>query len=95
LAVQYSVPSSSFQFFMNTPVTAWPWSRSSMAATDESTPPDMPTMMRAGDERVMAERGDGSALREWAAILPAMAPTGHGADGKQGYRRLSASPVQR
>jgi hypothetical protein len=35
---------------MNTPVTAWPWSRRSMAATDESTPPDMPTMTRVGDE---------------------------------------------
>ena len=43
-AVQYSVPSSSSQFFMNRPSTAYPCCFSNSAATEESTPPDMPTM---------------------------------------------------
>ena len=42
--VQYSSLSSSSQFFMNRPTTSKPCSFSSQAATDESTPPDIPTM---------------------------------------------------
>src|SRR3990172_8877580 len=41
--VQCSSVSSSSQFFMNRPVTSCPCCLSSSAATDESTPPDMPT----------------------------------------------------
>ena len=41
--LQYSSVSSSSQFFMNTPTTFQPARLSSSAATDESTPPDMPT----------------------------------------------------
>src|SRR3990170_1761511 len=40
---QCSSSSSSSQFFMNRPTTSWPARFSSSAATDESTPPDMPT----------------------------------------------------
>src|SRR5512134_240525 len=40
---QYSSSSSSSQFFMNRPTTSYPARLSSNAATDESTPPDMPT----------------------------------------------------
>src|SRR5690606_27907770 len=42
-AEQYSVSSSSSQFFMNRPTTLKPCCFSSQAETDESTPPDMPT----------------------------------------------------
>ena len=45
--VQYSSVSSSSQFFMNRPTTSKPCCFSSHAATDESTPPDMPTITRA------------------------------------------------
>ena len=45
--VQYSSVSSSSQFFMNRPTTSKPCSLSSQAATEESTPPDMPTITRA------------------------------------------------
>src|SRR5258706_9065836 len=44
---QYSSSSSSSQFFMNRPTTAKPRRFKSSAATDESTPPDMPTTMRS------------------------------------------------
>src|SRR5262249_3898457 len=40
---QYSSSSSSSQFFMNRPITFQPACFRSSAATDESTPPDMPT----------------------------------------------------
>src|SRR5215467_1088848 len=40
---QYSSSSSSSQFFMKRPTTSWPARLRSSAATDESTPPDMPT----------------------------------------------------
>src|SRR5262249_38141589 len=40
---QYSSSSSSSQFFMNRPTTSCPWRLRRSAATDESTPPDMPT----------------------------------------------------
>ena len=43
---QYSLSSSSSQFFMKMPTTSWPCWRSSQAATAESTPPDSPTTMR-------------------------------------------------
>src|SRR5690606_6642515 len=46
-AEQYSVSSSSSQFFMNRPTTSNPCCFSSHADTDESTPPDMPTTTRA------------------------------------------------
>ena len=39
------LPSSSAQFCMNSPAIGSPASRSSSAATEESTPPDMPTMI--------------------------------------------------
>src|SRR4029077_18806352 len=45
--VQYSSVSSSSQFFMNRPTTSKPCCLSSHAATDESTPPDMPTTTRS------------------------------------------------
>src|SRR5215831_13054876 len=40
---QYSSSSSSSQFFMNRPTTSCPARLRSSAATDESTPPDIPT----------------------------------------------------
>src|SRR5436190_6293573 len=40
---QYSSVSSSSQFFMKRPTTSYPWRFKSSAATDESTPPDIPT----------------------------------------------------
>ena len=40
---QYASSSSSSQFFMNRPTTSKPARFNSSAATDESTPPDMPT----------------------------------------------------
>src|SRR5690606_41924246 len=46
LAVQHSVPSAWSQFFMNNPSTWYPCSSSRAAETEESTPPDMPTMAR-------------------------------------------------
>ena len=46
---QYSSSSSSSQFFMKSPMTSWPCCFSSQAATDESTPPDIPTTMRRSD----------------------------------------------
>jgi hypothetical protein len=45
--VQYASVSSSSQFFMNTPTTSNPCCFSIHAATDESTPPDMPTTTRS------------------------------------------------
>src|SRR3990172_6457871 len=42
---QYSSSSSSSQFFMNRPTTSKPARFNSNAATDESTPPDMPTLI--------------------------------------------------
>src|SRR5262249_46123426 len=44
--VQYSSVSSSSQFFMNRPTTSCPCCFRSHAATDESTPPDIPTTTR-------------------------------------------------
>ena len=44
IAVQYSVPSSSSQFFINRPSTLKPACWSKTADTEESTPPDIPTM---------------------------------------------------
>src|SRR5436853_3067404 len=43
---QYSSSSSSSQFFMKSPLTSWPARLRRSAATDESTPPDMPTTTR-------------------------------------------------
>ena len=43
---QYSLSSSSSQFFMKMPTTSWPWRLSNQALTAESTPPDRPTTMR-------------------------------------------------
>src|SRR5579863_1213876 len=43
---QYSLSSSSSQFFMKRPTTSYPCSLRSHAVTDESTPPDMPTTTR-------------------------------------------------
>src|SRR3954468_10261282 len=40
---QYSSVSSSSQFFMKRPTTSYPSRLRSSAATDESTPPDIPT----------------------------------------------------
>ena len=45
--VQTPFLSFSSQFFMNTPMTSCPARFSSSAATDESTPPDMPTTIFA------------------------------------------------
>src|SRR3954471_18639917 len=45
---QYSSWSSSSQFFMKRPTTSQPARFRSSAATDESTPPDMPTTTRSG-----------------------------------------------
>lgn len=47
-AVQYSSPSSSSQFFMNRPSTLYPCCSSRYAETEESTPPDMPTITFSG-----------------------------------------------
>lgn len=46
-AVQTPDSSVSSQFFMNTPTTSYPCCLSSSAATDESTPPDIPTTIRS------------------------------------------------
>ena len=45
--VQTPFSSYSSQFFMNTPMTSCPCCLSSRAATDESTPPDIPTTILA------------------------------------------------
>src|SRR5579859_7177731 len=45
---QYSSPSSSSQFFMKRPTTSCPARLRSSAATEESTPPDIPTTTRSG-----------------------------------------------
>ncbi len=45
---------------MNNPCTSKPCSRSSHAATDESTPPDMPTMTRGGEDMAGERRKDNS-----------------------------------
>ncbi len=44
----YSSPSSSSQFFMNRPSTLYPCCSSRYAETEESTPPDMPTITFSG-----------------------------------------------
>src|SRR5690606_28700179 len=53
-ARQSPLPSSA-QFCMNRPASGSPASRSSSAATEESTPPDMP-MMVLGEDMGTAER---------------------------------------
>src|SRR3954451_5290159 len=45
---QYSSSSSSSQFFMKRPITSHPARLRSSAATEESTPPDIPTTTRSG-----------------------------------------------
>src|SRR5690606_30379069 len=64
---QYSPSSSSSQFFMNRPTTSKPRCLSSQAATDESTPPDMPTTTRSPAPSCAAS---GSASRPTAGATP-------------------------
>ena len=56
LLEQYSLSSSSSQFFMKMPTTSWPWRFSSQAVTAESTPPDRPTTMRRRGEETATGR---------------------------------------
>src|SRR5690606_13882480 len=63
---QYSPSSSSSQFFMNRPTTSKPRCLSSHAATDESTPPDMPTTTRSP----APSRAGGSGSRSTGAATP-------------------------
>src|SRR5215208_7124795 len=57
---QYSLSSSSSQFFMKMPTTSQPWALSRCAVTAESTPPLRPTTTRG--------------LRFICAIIPGPAP---------------------
>jgi hypothetical protein len=56
--------SSSFQFYMNKPAIDSPWRLSSRAATEESTPPDTPTITRGADgrSRLPASRDIGTSM---------------------------------
>src|SRR5262245_31243237 len=62
---QYSSSSSSSQFFMNRPTTSCPARLSSSAATDESTPPDIPTTILSP-----ATMNVPTGLRHAALVLP-------------------------
>src|SRR3954471_24374488 len=89
---QYSSSSSSSQFFMKRPTTSWPARLSRSAATEESTPPDIPTTTRSGifgAEHVERELAAGSvvvdaALHQRRAVL-----------GAPGEQLLARKPVQR
>src|SRR5215468_7815300 len=80
---QYSVSSSSSQFFMKMPTTSWPARLSSQAATAESTPPDRPTTTR--DARMSAAPGRPKRLtRPWSYAVAPTAPSGQRASRARG-----------
>src|SRR2546421_4804977 len=89
---QYSSSSSSSQFFMKRPTTSCPARFSSRAATEESTPPDIPTTTRSGIfarehfERKLAPRDE---------IVDAALHQGRAVIGAPRHQLLSRKPVQR